>query len=736
MTTASSAAPKKARSGNPFSRRWRALTPRGKKLLVFLLLSPFLLLVVLVGTVYAKAKIPLPSELDTAQATVIEYADGSVMGQIAKENRTDIPLKDVPPHVRDAILAAEDRGYYTHSGISLSGIARAAYQDVRGGGARQGGSTITQQYARNAFLSRQKTFARKFREAVIAVKLDRKYSKDQVFEWYLNTIYFGRGAYGIEAAAQTFFGVPAKRLTVEQGALLAALIRSPEGGDPASNPETAKRRWKGVLDGMVEEKKLDRAKADSAQFPKVRARKAVSGKKEAGGNGPTGYVIEAVRNELKANGFTEDQILTGGLRVRTTIDRRRQDAAVKAVQNVLDDPAKDPAAALVAIEPGTGKVVAMYGGRDYGGKGDKAFINYAFNPRQPGSSFKPFVLAAALDEGISLRSRYDGRSPQVFAGNYEVNNFDDKQFGRIDLVEATAHSVNTVYVPLGMEVGVEKTMDMVHDLGVSEDVECEANRDASLYLGTCDIAPVDAANAFATFAAKGQSAKWYLVSEVRDRKGKKAYTAKVDKNEALSEGEAADAVHALRAVVEEGTARRAQIGRPAAGKTGTTQDNTNAWFAGFVPQLSATVWMGYEPKDDGSGKAAIPPLRDVQGVSEVTGGTLPAQIWHEFMQAAMEGVPVENFPPPVFGGKAENPAPSLSPRPSSGTPTPTPSVTISVTVAPTTQAPEPTLVVTQSPTETKPPKTEPPASESPSPTAEPTNEPDPGTSGAPPPEGG
>ena len=722
MTTASPAArsTKKPTSRHWLKRHWNALTPRGKKVLVAALLSPFLLLVLLVGIVYANADIPLPSELDTAQATVIEYADGSVLGQIAKENRTDIPLKDVPQHVRDAVLAAEDRSYYDHSGISLTGIARAAVQDIRGGGAHQGGSTITQQYARTAFLNRKKTFARKFREAVIAVKLDRKYSKDQVLEWYLNTIYFGRGAYGIEAASQTYFGGPAKRLTVEQGALLAALIRSPEGGDPATNPETAQRRWKGVLDGMVETKAIDRAKADTAKFPNVRPRRAAAGK--TGGGGPTGYVIEAVRQELKRNGFTEGQILTGGLRVRTTIDKRRQAAAVQAVTDVLDDPANDPPAALVAVEPGTGKVVAMYGGRDYGGKGDKAFINYAFNPRQPGSSFKPFVLAAALDDGISLRSQFDGRSPQTFAGNYEVSNFDDEQFGRIDLVQATAHSVNTVYVPLGMEVGVDNTLDVMHRLGVSEKIDCKANRDASLYLGTCDLAPIDEATAYATFAAKGQYAQWHLVSEVRDRKGKKAYTAKVEKKEALSEGEAADAVHALRAVVENGTGRRAQIGRPVAGKTGTTQDNTNAWFSGFVPQLAATVWMGYEPRDDGSGKASIPPLRNVQGVSEVTGGTLPARIWNAFMTAAMEGVPVESFPPPSFGGKPLNPSPSATPSPSSGSPTPT--VTVTVTVPPTTGAPTILPTESASPSETPKKPTE-------SPTESPT--PQPSQSGAPPP---
>ena len=707
-----------ARGRGWLRRHWNQLTPRGKKVFGGVIGGLFLLFIGLIGVVYAAATVPLPSELDTAQATVIEYSDGSTLGQIAKENRTDIPLADVPEHVKWAVLAAEDRGYYKHSGISLSGIVRAAYHDVRGGGAKQGGSTITQQYARNAFLTQHRTFARKFREAVIAVKLDRKYSKDQVLEWYLNTIYFGRGAYGIEAAAQTYFGVPAKRLTVEQGAVLAALIRSPEGGDPAIAPNTAKRRWNNVLDAMVETKHLDKADRDRMQYPKIRDRKAAGGKTAIGG--PTGYVVEAVRQELKKNGFTDDEIYTGGLRVRTTIDRRRQDAAVKAVQGILDDPRKDPPAALVAVEPGTGKIVAMYGGRDYGAKdNDKSFINYAYNARQPGSSFKPFVLAAALDDGVSLKSTYDGHSPQTFA-NYEVENFGNEQFGRIDLVTATAHSVNTVYVPLGMKVGLDKTIDVMHRMGV-DSTDCKDHRDATLYLGTCDIEPVEEATAYATFAANGKQADAHLVTEVRDRKGHKAYTAKTDTHEAISEGEAADAIHAMRAVVTEGTGRAAAIGRPVAGKTGTTSDNTNAWFSGFAPQLAATVWMGYEPVP-GTG---IPPLRNLHGYGEVTGGTLPAKIWHDFMAAAMEGVPVQDFPPPVFGGKAVNPSPSGTP---SATPSATPTPSVTVTVPPTTVPPS-TVPTLFSPTPSESPKgtgsPQPTPTASASPTAAASNEPPP-----------
>ncbi len=686
---------KTAKRPGRLRRRWQGMSTRKRRIITVILALFFLGFVGLLGAVYAAARIPLPADTENAQATIIEYSDGSRLGQLAKENRVDIPLKDVPPHVRDAVLAAEDRKFYEHSGISFSGIARAAWQDVRGGGARQGGSTITQQYARNAFLSKERTFARKFREAIIAVKLERKHSKDEILEWYLNTIYFGRGSSGIEAASRTYFGVPARRLTPEQGAVLAALIRAPESGDPAVNEEVAQRRWKGVLDGMVEMGKLDRAEADKMKFPKVRERKA--GGKAKGGDGPMGYVVDAVRRELIANGFDEKEVYTGGLRVRTTIDRKRQAAAVEAVQKVLTNPQTDPQAALVAVEPGTGKVVAMYGGRDFGGKGEKSFINYATNPRQPGSAFKPFVLAAALDDGISLRSTFDGRSPQKF-GEYQVDNFDGKSFGKIDLVEATANSVNTVYVPLGLKVGVEEVLDMAHRLGIPDTVECEDNRDASLFLGTCDQKPADMAAAFATFAGKGEATGWHLVDAVRNSKGKRLYKADVEKKEALTEGEAADAVHAMRAVVENGTARSAQIGRPAAGKTGTTQDNTNAWFSGFVPQLSTTVWLGNEvADDDGTGKRGIPPMRNIYGFGEITGGTLPARIWHDFMAAAMEGVPVEDFPPPVFGGSTTGTGPSTESPTATPSPSETPSAT-PTTAVPTT--PPPSVVVTVEPTKT------------------------------------
>ena len=345
----------------------------------------FLALVAVISVAYAATSIPQPKSLVSAQTTIVYFDNGKTeIGRFGDQNRIIIPLDQVPDHVQKAVLAAEDRTFYENRGISPTGIARAFWSNLRGG-ATQGGSTITQQYAKNAYLSSERTYTRKFKEFFIAVKLARRDDKDKILQDYLNTIYFGRGAYGIQTAAQTYFGVDAKDLTVEQGAVLASVIRSPAGYDPTNHPDRLQPRFDYVLDGMVAKGWLDPAKRDGMTVPPL-----------AEGNKPKGgtdyYLMDAVRRELKANGFTDRDIDLGGLRVISTFDRRSQRAAVRAVrQERPRENAKNVHIGLSAVEPGTGAVVAMYGGAEAGG------LNEVTQARvQPGSSFKPFTLAAAL----------------------------------------------------------------------------------------------------------------------------------------------------------------------------------------------------------------------------------------------------------------------------------------------------------------------------------------------------
>ena len=675
----------------------------------------------------------VPDALPDEQSVLVLHHDGSELGRIqGEENRTDIRLDTLPEPVRQAVLAAEDEGFYGHAGISPRGIFRALFRNVQAGGVSQGGSTITQQYAKTKFkLSRQRSLSRKVREVMVAVKLERKLSKDEIFERYLNTIYFGRGAYGIEAAAKTFFGVPARSLTVEQAAVLAALIRSPEGGDPARKPELAKKRWKAALANMEEEGWLEEGAADRARYPDLR--KPGSGGKTGGRlSGPRGHVLKSVEQELAAIGLSPEDISHAGLRVTTTIDPLAQAAAAAAMDRVLP-PGKVPAdllSALVAVEPGTGAVKAMYGGRDY----TKRFINDATdNARQPGSSFKPVILAAAIEEGIGLRSRYDGSSPQDFPGRDKpVKNYgdSDESFGRIDLIEATAKSVNTVYFGLTLDAGPRKVIDMAHRLGVPTDEQPEVGlrqsvklrREGGLGLGESEVHVLDQAVAFSTFAAEGKAATPYLIQRVVDRDGEVIY--KADRNvdaAALDADIAADVTYAMQQVVERGTGKAAKLdGRPTAGKTGTTQDNADAWFVGFTPQLSTAVWMGFDKPNDKQ-------LKDILG-RDVTGGSFPAQIFKRFMDAALEGQPVKRFPEPKYVGKNKTDETDATPSgPSSATGSPLPTVT--VTAAPTRSVePSPSVIVVPSDSPSPQPSESPPPQPSESPSPQPSESPPPSPS--------
>lgn len=683
--------------------RRRRLSRRARRILLLTPLALLGLLIILAGVVYAATKVPNPSDVSTAQTTVVAYADGTTeIGRLGSQNRTDVPLSRVPQQVRQAVLAAEDRNYYSEPGISVPGIARAVLANLRGGSVQQGGSTITQQYAKNAYLTQARTFRRKIREIFIAVKLDRTRSKDTVLEDYLNTIYFGRGAYGIEAAAQTYFAKSVDVLTVEQGAVLAASIRSPSGYDPALHPQAARERWRYVLDGMTKQGWLEPARAAAAVYPTLAPRQAAANQL----TGPKGYLVRQVEDELTARGIAEDTVHRSGLRVTTTIDVAAQQAAVTAGDSVLGGNAPaDLRQALVAIEPGTGRIRAEYAGKDY--------VTNPFNTVvqadvQPGSSFKPYVLLAALRAGIGVRSRYDGSSPQTFRGQ-QVTNFADEQFGDIDLVTATAHSVNTVYVPLALDAGLDNVVRAAADAGITSpmDIGGATGAGTSLALGGFGrgVHPLDQAAAYAAFAARGVAAAPYLVEKVTNAEGRTLYQAAPTATPKFDRAVVDDATFAMQSVVDDGTATNAQLsgGRPAAGKTGTTSGNTAAWFCGYTPQLAAVSVLFRD------GNA---PLQGIAGVSEVTGGTLPASIWKTFMDQALQGQPVRRFASPAYVGSTRYAGPSPTVTSSAtASATPSPASTRSPTARPApSRSAGASPLATPSATRSVPPSSLPPSS--------------------------
>jgi membrane peptidoglycan carboxypeptidase len=658
-----------------------------------------LLFVVFVAVGYAVTTVPPPNKIATAQATRVLYADGrSEIGRIGK-NRIIVPLSGMSQEAQHAVLAAENRDFYSEPGISPKGIARALFSNVKAGGVSQGGSTITQQYAKNAFLTQERTYTRKVKEVFIALKMSQTVSKDTILADYLNTIYFGRGAYGIEAAAQTYFGgnVHAKDLTAAQAAVLASSIRSPAGYDPTKHAERAKDRWAYVLDGMVKKGWLAQDDRDKAVYPKVTA----PGSKSF--PGALDYVREQVIADLEKHGFDEARITAGGLVVHTTLERRAQEGAVKAVESLLPvgKDKDDPVSALVAVQPGTGKVIAYYGGRDPGG------FDYAADGKgvQPGSSMKPYTLAAALEQGISVDNSYDGSSPQQICGSTIHNDAGDPPFGRINLATALQYSANTVYYRLACDIGPQRIADLAHAAGIpdsqplADDVTHKPTAQITLGAGGYQIHVIDQAAGYATFAAKGTRATPYFVSKVTDGNGNELYSAKPSTGRAFSEGVAADATYAMQKVVQGGTGTRAQLanGRPTAGKTGTTDKNKNAWFAGFTPQLATAVWVG---RPSGAPLTGVPGLK-----GGVYGGTIPAKIFKAFMDTALQGTDPMPFPPKAGVGKQVGPTATATPSATAtATPSRTPSsspstvVTVPPSVLPTSPSPSSTPAPTHSAT--------------------------------------
>ena len=588
--------------------------------------------------------IPDPNAYVNSQATIIQYSNGEEIGRIGTQNRQILPIAQIPINMRNAVLAAEDRKFYSNQAFSVTGIARALINNLKSGSLNgEGGSTITQQYAKTAFLTSSRTIERKIKELVIAMKLENALSKDQIFENYLNTIYFGRGSYGVQTASQQYFNRNVDQLTLSQTAVIASILRSPGYYDPSLSEENGvrlKNRFQYVIDGMLNEGWITQEQADKAKFPTV-APRVTSGTL----SGPKGHVISQVQRDLGRLGFTEEQLLEGGLVIRTTLVQKAQQSAVDAVTKFY--PKKAPEnlrIGLVAIRPGTGEIVALYGGRDYL---ERQLNDATQSIALAGSTFKPFALIAALEAGIPLTSMWNGDSPQTFddlGKPYVVSNYGNEGWGQLDLLTATQHSVNTIFVPLGMKAGMDKVVDAARRAGIPENVAMIPT--PSVVLGVASPHVIDVANAYATFAAQGVYAKPFLVASVTGPNKGVLYEATPQTQEVFSKEVMADLTYALKSVVNGGTGAAAlSLGRPAAGKTGTSQSNASAWFAAYTPQLAASVALFRD--------SASESLNGIGGLTSVTGGTFPARIWTAFMKGALKGEPVMTFPAPSNIGGLE-----------------------------------------------------------------------------------
>ncbi len=561
-----------------------------------------------------------------AQTTFVYAAGGQLIAKFhAEENRVIVPLDKIAPVVRNAVIAIEDERFYKHKGVDLEAIARSALVDIKEGRIAQGGSTITQQYVKNVLLTREKTFERKLKEVILSYEIEQIYSKDTILEKYLNTVYFGHGCYGVETAAQVFFGKSAADVTLVEAALLAAVIRSPGRNSPYQTPDMAIARRNMVLDRMVELKMVlpDEAIAAKALPIDVRPLKQESF--------AAPYFVEYVK-QLLIDRYGVDEVFKGGLRVHTTVDLGRQQLAESAVFTTLDRP-DDPEAALTAVDPRNGHILAMVGGRDFN---EQKFNLASQGKRQPGSSFKTFVLAAAIESGISPSAVY-ASSPCTIplpGPDWKVSNCEGGGGAPLTLHAATVRSVNAVFARLIMDVGAEKVVETAGRMGITTAIKPYP----SIALGSADVSTLEMASAYGTLAYNGVSVTPIAILKVTDAKGNVIDEFTPAERQAIMPTTAFIVTDILTDVIRYGTGTRANIGRPAAGKTGTAQEYRDAWFAGYTPQISCAVWVGY--------KDAQISMRNVHGFSRVYGGTLPAIIWQSFMKKAHEGLVTEDFAKP------------------------------------------------------------------------------------------
>ncbi|MFJ8312506.1 MULTISPECIES: transglycosylase domain-containing protein [unclassified Streptomyces] len=654
---------------------WRRFVPRWRLVLgLFLLCALLLIGGFLAG--YMLVSIPPANAGATAQSNVFLYADGTQLASDGEVNRENVSLAQIPLTVQHAVLAAEDREFYSERAVDPKAMVRAAWNTLTGKGT-QGGSTITQQYVKNYYLGQEQTVTRKAKEFFIAIKLNREETKDDILAGYLNTSYFGRNAYGIQAASQAYYSKDVEKLTTAEGAYLASLLNSPSAYDVIAHPQnkpSALARWNYVLDGMVKKKWLSPSERAATTFPvpgKVKPRAGLAGQR--------GYLVEAVKDYLTGNKIIDENTLaTGGYRITTTIQQDKQNAFVKAVDDRVNSKLSSVRKADrnvrvggASIDPATGKVLAMYGGIDY----TKQYVNNATRRDfQVGSTFKPFVFTSAVvndsktQDGrtITPNTVYDGTNRRPVqgwdGGTYAPANEDDVSYGMITVRTATDKSVNAVYAQMAVDVGSAKVKQTAVDLGIPADTP-DLTASPSIALGPATASVLDMTQAYATLASHGRHGTYTLVESVT-KDGAKTELPAQDTKQAVSRESADTTTSMLQSVVEGGTGMAAQAaGRPAAGKTGTAEQDKAAWFAGYTPDLATVVAvMGADPDT-----AVQQPLYGALGFARMNGGGPPADIWAQYTKGALQGSEAKDFDLQLQDGAAipvEPPPPNPSPSPS------------------------------------------------------------------------
>ena len=563
-----------------------------------------------------------------ASSQFFDVNENLITTTISAENRIPIKINKVPQSLEQAFLAAEDIRFYEHSGIDPRGIVRAIYSNIMNKGVAEGGSTITQQLAKNAFLSQDQNLKRKVKEAILAFKLEQQYSKKEILEMYLNQIYFGQGSYGVEAASLQYFGKNVQDLTLAQSAMLAGIPKSPNYYSPMNNFKASKERQELVLEQMFKYHFITQE-----QMRKAKADKLVITSAERKNSSDASYFIDYV-SQIVAEKFGADALYKQGLKVYTTLDINMQVAAEAAATSLptfstASNGVKQPQIAIVAIDPKTGYVKAMVGGR-----GNDQFNRAVLAVRQPGSAFKPFVYLAAIESGMNAATLIEDK-PVNFAGNWSPTNYSHQNYGWVSLRTALTNSYNIPAVLLADKVSPSKILYYAQQMGISTLISSGGMNDNNLAMSlgglTKGVIPLEMANAYAVLANQGVYNHPVVITKIVDRTGKVIYTNKPQSHKVVSENSSYILVDMMQSVISSGTGTGANIGRPAAGKTGTTDTYNDAWFVGFTPDISTAVWIG---QDEG-------------GSVDMTGADLPATIWRNFMTAAHRNIEVHDFIKPT-----------------------------------------------------------------------------------------